>query len=308
MQRRSGWLITTLALVSLGACSDDLPTAPRVSRSELHAALTPAAAARLNESGHFAFEDPIPVGGASWVTRVQARQLAWAFWRTFETDLRRYAAQDRGGSIAANLAICPRVYFVESGYGVFPVELVREYRRGYGASWIVGLCHGAEQQVAISVSVESTDIVVDAEGRVNGILPGDFALVGVVPGVTVPTEPEYGAVFSSSRAHRRVDGVPRLTRNGNRASPFTAIWTYDLESAVSLRGTTSGVERSRLVVGIGKWGSQTDTRMLDWNPDSAAVVREETFYFFVNGTPSTLVVTRRADVPASWEPVTVRTP
>jgi hypothetical protein len=308
MRRRLGVPFALFVLLLFVACTDEGPTVPRVSRSELVAALTPAAAALLDEAGHFSFEDPTPPAGTTWVSRGQARQLALAFWRTFQADVSRLAAQDRGLPIASNLSVCPRVHLAAAGYDPFPPELVRELRRGYGPMWLVGLCSGSEQQVAIAVSVESTDIPIDANGHVQGVLAGDFMIVGVRPGATVPIEPEYGAVFTATRARRLVAGVPRLTRNADRASPFTAIWTYDLDSPVTVVGANSGVDRTRAAFGLGRWSSPTDTRMMDSDPDAAGIPREETLSFFVNGTPATLVVTRRTDVPARWEPVTARTP
>jgi len=297
-----------IACVALAACADDAPTLPQVSRAQLVAALTADAADRLDADGQFVFDAPVPDGSATWVTEAEARRLAFAFWKTFETDAREIAADDRGAPIARTVQLCPRTFFAESGYDPFAPEVVREYRRTFGAAWLVGLCNGTEQQVVIAVSVESTDIAVDANGTVQSVLPGDFYVGGVAPGTSIPTEPEYGAVFVSTRSKRLVARVPRLRRNAGRAGAFSAVWTYELDRPTNVVGVNSGVARSRSTIGVGKWSSATDLRMLDENPDDAALRREETFEFVVNGEGASAVVTRRADVPARWEPVVWRKP
>jgi hypothetical protein len=177
--------LTLIAVAALSSCSDDGPTHPRVTRSQLVAALTADAADRLDADGQFVFDAPVPDGSAMWVTKAEARQLALAFWNTFETDAREIAADDRGAPIARNVQVCPRTFFAESGYDPIAPEVVRAYRRTFSASLLVGLCDGSEQQVAIAVSVESTDLVLDVNGRVQGVVSGDFLLAGVVRGTSI---------------------------------------------------------------------------------------------------------------------------
>ncbi|MBK7908634.1 MAG: hypothetical protein IPJ78_19075 [Gemmatimonadetes bacterium] len=271
------------------------------------AALTPDVAAQLDENGHFVFDAPIG-SDVPWITETRARELAAAYWFSFGHDLRVYASNDRGAPVAANLAVCERAHLAESGYDPFPENLHPGYRHAWGASWVVGLCSGSEQQVAIAVSVELTNMVINASGFVDGVQSGDFFSTGVKPGTTIPAAPEYAAVLTANRSKVLVSDIPRLRRLAQHGSPFTAVWTFPLNSSVQIAGLVSGRERSRSYLSVGWWDDERDLRILDANPDDAGEPREETVSFPVNGTPTTVTITRRADVPVRWEPVARRNP
>jgi hypothetical protein len=194
------------------------------------------------------------------------------------------------------------VFFAEGGYQPFPTELTRTSRRLFGPSWLVSFCNGNEQQVAIAVSVEATDLTIGEDGIVVGARVGDFQSAAVPVGTNFPLEPEVGAVGVAGGVGARVSALPRYRRLANRTDAFSGIWTYSLDATVQLRGIKSGREMDTSEVGFARWESMYNLRPVVANPDSAQVRLSDTLHILVNGeTPTVVEIFRRADVPASLE-------
>jgi hypothetical protein len=281
----------------LSACTDKDITAPRVNAKQVISSVTPELAAQLDANGKFVFAAPSG-GEVPWITADRARELAVGYWTGYGEGLRRNLG------VAENLVPCRRVFFAESAYEEFPPDLTRTSRRSYGPSWIVSLCRGNEQQVAIAVSVLSADLTVDELGIVRGVQSGDFQADAVPVGTTFPLEPELGAVQIAEATGARVSATPRYVRQAKRSNSFSGIWRYPLESTVRLRGVFSGRDIDTDLVAFTRWSSMYDLRPVAANPDSASVERSELLTILVNGTTQTVFeIVRRADVPASVEAV-----
>jgi hypothetical protein len=303
MSRAVRWtlMVGTASGLLLSGCADNDLTAPTVSATQVVGSVTPELAAALDENGRFVFGAPAG-GDVPWISADRARELAVAYVKGYGPAARRYWTEDRGAGIAERLTPCRRVFLAESGYDPFPAELIREYRRAFGATWLVSFCSGGEQQVAIAVSVESTDLTIDEDGVVRGVKSGDFWSTGVPSGTQFPVEPELGSVDIAGTVSSRVSALPRYRRLANRYSAFSGIWTYQLESGVRLRGTRSGVDIDTTVVDFSRWASVRDLRPVMANQDSTGKARSEVFAVSTDGvTWANVEVTRRVDVPVSLE-------
>ena len=299
-------IVGIASALMLSACTDKDITAPRVNAKQVISSVTPELAAQLDANGKFAFAAPSG-GEVQWITADRARELAVGYWTGYGEGLRRNLSPKRDGGVAENLAPCRRVFFAESAYEDFPLDLTRTSRRSYGPSWIVSLCRGNEQQVVIAVSVLSTDLTIDELGIVRGVQSGDFQADAVPVGTTFPLEPELGAVRIAEETGARVSAMPRYVRQAKRSNAFSGIWRYPLESTVRLRGVLSGRNIDTDLVAFTRWSSMYDLRPVTANPDSASVERSELLTILVNGTTQTVFeIVRRADVPASVEAVTRR--
>lgn len=291
--------VSSLAILLVAGCRDE-PTRPPFREDDLREALTASLAASLGSDGRFMFGPDAQ--GAGEIGERRARELAVAYWRSYESTLRIARARDRGAPISAHLTTCSRAFYVESAYESLPSAIPREFRRAFGAQWIVGLCSGQEQQVAISVSAEAMDLQIRGDGKLAGVSGGDFFSVGVAPGANLPALPELGAVTTSKLVGRRVATAPVLRRPGSFFSAFYSKWVYGLEAETTVRGVTSGELRSvdRLA-----FGPATDMRfpqVMASNPAFDAADRIEQLRFFdPNNTLRQFPLTRRADVPAQWE-------
>lgn len=246
--RRTAMLALAPLIVAAAACADALPPAPTQNAGSLRASLTPEVFALLNERGEFPEEALV---GASHVglSAHQAKSLAVAFWTTHEKFVRPYAERDRGAPIAASgLKACPRAHLAESAYEPAGADIPEQIRRSLGDQWLVGLCAGNEQQVAIAVSVSATNVTVE-QGRLGplmrGARSGDFKVMGVRAGAEVPLPPERTVLGAAAMTGRRVASAPRLVRRPMPKSAFTSVWSIGLPTSaygVRRRRTQSGPE------------------------------------------------------------------
>lgn len=301
------WMVAPVLGVVLASCADDPLVAPTVSENEVVAAVTPDVAAMLDANGKFVFQEPAP-GSSPWITADRAVELAQGYLKGYGPPSRERWRVERDAGVAEHLSPCRRVFLAESGYDPFPAELVREYRRALGPMWTVSFCSGGEQQVAIAVSVEATDLTIDEEGIVVGLKSGDFISKGVPVGVTFPIEPEVGAVEVAGTVNARVKALPRYRRLADLYGPYSGIWTYEVESTVRMRGDRSGVNIDTNVVDFSRWASIRDLRPVMANQDSASKSRSEVFQINSGGGSISVEVFRRVDVPVSLESFTVGGP
>lgn len=301
------WAIGLVAsLVALVGCRDDLMQPVRYAEAELTAALTEAAAQRLDGSGRFVLEHPISVEPE--IDAERAREIARAFWVTYAGFVRNGVARERGAPLSSQLEVCPVAYYTESAYDPMPPSIPQVYRRTFGNTWIVGLCAAGEQQVAIAVAAAATGLEVSSQGILLNPEGGDVRVIGVPRGVSIPPSPEASAVRASQAIGTRIAGAPRLQRPGARFGPFSSVWRYPLEQVTEVEGDRSRMWRKVLTLSYGMFGSMRTLRALDGDLSVADGSRLE--YFRGDASPTEsweYVVTRRADVPIRYEPVTRRT-
>lgn len=303
---RTHWMLGLVLAPVLASCGDAAPIfAPTVNQTQVLAAVTPELAASLDGNGKFVFGEPVG-GNVPWISAARARELAVAYWTRYGGSLAPQLAARRKAPVSANVSPCRRVFLAESGYDEFPVEYPRDIRRTYGPTWIVSFCSGSEQQAAIAVSVESTDLTIDEAGFVHGHKPGDFQPSAVPEGAHFPAEPEVGTVGVVAVVGAKVSALPRYRRLAQRYDSFSGIWTFQVESPVRMQGTRSGIEIDTNMVDFSPWSSPRDLRPVMANQDSAGKARLEIFSSSIDGvTWTTHDAYRRISVPVALEPFTV---
>lgn len=279
------------------------PAAKTVSATQLAVAVTGAAADSIDAAGQFLLADRTRQDGTE-ITEQRARELALAYWKTIEQELRIRAKRDRNGvPLSASLQVCPRAFYAESGYDPLPPDLPVEMRRLLGPVWLLGLCNGRMQELAISVSSEATDLGVRADGTISILKSGDFWDVGVPVGARIPAWPENAAVAAAAPGYR-VSGVPFLRRRARNQAMFFADWYYPIEQEGEVRGVNSGVRRRVSALLFGVYSSFSDVRVLDADPDFADESRVEVATVSLGGGNVRQVpITRRADVAFWIEPI-----
>lgn len=298
---RLSCVVGTISALLSSACADEPLAAPTVSQSAVVASVTPEVAAMLDGNGRFVFAPPA-AADVPWISAGRARDLAVAFWKGYGPSLKGTMEEERDAGVADNLTPCRRVFLAESAYEPFAAEVSAVTRRTYGAKWLVSLCHGSEQQIAIAVAVEATNLTIDAGGIARGVRPGDFSVDGVPVGTTYPLEPELGTVGVAEKTTVRVSEIPRYRRRAHLYSALSGLWTYQVESSVRMRLDRSGAEVDTNWVGFFRWNSTYDLRPVASNPDSMGTSRSE----FIPDSPdgirfTTVEILRRSDVPVWLE-------
>ncbi len=306
MKQCSGVVLMALGgLAATLACAGEplAPAASTVTAGQLAAAVTGTVADSIDAAGQFVLADRMRDDGTE-ITEQRARELAIAYWKTIEQELRIRAKRDRYGvPLSARLRICSRAFYAESGYDSLPTDLPVEMRRGLGPQWLLGLCNGDNQELAISVSSEATDLSVRADGTISILKNGDFWDVGVPVGVRIPAWPENAAVAAAAPGYR-VSGVPVLRRRARNQVMFIADWYFPIEQEGEIRGLVSGVSRRVSALQFGIYSSFSDVKVLDAHPDFADESRVEVARVSLGGGNVRLVpITRRADVAFWIEPV-----
>jgi hypothetical protein len=298
---RHGGLGLLLAVVL--SCSDDrLVGPPVVSTDELKAALTEDLSAGLSADGRFVLAEPAP--SPTTVTKERARELIWAYWKRHERTWRYSFDRDRGAPLAANLEMCPWSYYAHSGFDPVESPAPTELRRAWGSKWIFGLCSGAEQQVALAVSDEVTNLKIETSGDIHYVRSGDFFLMAVPIGRNIPAPPEWSAVSTSKKVRARVSGVPILQRRGDLSVPVIADWVFPIETSTLVRGHDSEVERSVSALAFGEYfgRGRVEHVPLDADPEYAAAPRGIRLTAMTSPTTSqTFTILRRLNVPARRE-------
>lgn len=243
-----------LSAVIAAGCLRDVPTEPRGTLDQLSAALTPAAYAALGADGRFDFPTPV-AAGEPMIGESRAKELALAFFKSRGPWIAQSSRilDDRAGGIDSDLAPCGRAYLMESAYEQpLAPEFPENVRWERGAKWIVRLCKGDEQQLAVAIPVRAIALQVAADG---GFAPGtDIPFLcyrGVEEGVLVPPSPEVGAVAVSRALRTRISAPPVLRRIRGRGcqADFGAVWHFDLEREVEVRGVESRYPRTISVAG-----------------------------------------------------------
>lgn len=301
-----------LAIASIGgglACSEPL-TVHRVSESELLASLTPEAASALDGDGKFI----LPTGGGAGsgeISAERAKELALAIWQSHSAFLLSYAEADRGAPIAsADLVPCPRAYYAESAHEPLGETYPSSLRRHFGAQWLVGLCHGSEQQVAVAIAATATNLNYERLGgriRFQGARSGDFMFIGVKPGASIPIAPEVAVVLAASATERRAASVPVLRRRAAPHSALNSTWSVELEQPIDVRGKASDVHRSVREIAVGHFEGWMTPKLAVEHPGgaSSSISESVTIRDRTTGSERQFQLRRRSAVPKRLEPFSV---
>lgn len=253
--RLQGWSIVTVVTVvtvaAVGttlACRDGDPTGPNLSGVQ-RSSVTGEAASAIGSDGLFIMTHRTSRGE---INEADAVRLAAAFWHDNARFLLSVVERDRGSTIADELRPCPRAFYARSAYDAVPANAPAAFRKVVGSHWIVGMCEGSAQQVAIAVSVAATDAVVGS-GEVRLHHPGNanFFVMGVPVGAQIPMTPESIADFTAKRTSMRLSMVPELVMRPYPNSPLVALWQVTLEAAVRVKGVSTKSSRDREVLFAG---------------------------------------------------------
>lgn len=246
----------SFALLFLTACSGASEVSsprPGVSSAELAAAVTGAAAANI-ANGAFQLA-PAPPDESPTLTETQARYFAELLATQSGWMIGDDLQAQHGGPIEfKSLKACGPSLYARSPFQHIPDELPSSLRYYYSAFWIVALCdRSGMRAVSVAVASIATDISVDSRGN---LLPsaGAFRMIGIPAAwqSAIPASPEGAAVLAAQRTGRRVTTVPILfAPNPVDAFPQGALWSFDIDAEVGLRGATSGssLQTRRVLVG-----------------------------------------------------------
>ncbi len=125
--------------------------------------------------------------------------------------------------------------------------------------------------------------------------------MGVPVGVVVPMLPEMAAAFVAERSGTRIDAVPRLVMRPYPFSGIAAVWHFDLESPVTVRGDVSQTMRTLSTVITGHLDGWGRPLLVAGQPEDSRV--DEVLIAGPSGPPLQYRFIRRPDVPRALEPV-----
>lgn len=270
-----------LAILAVGTafgCTD--PTGPGAVPvpPDVRPWVTGAAAASLDDDGHFVFPDPAPPGPDEMVDGPFAAELALAFIRTWVANpnvirigggssIRERLERDHGGPVDWS-TVRPdarAAYFARTPYEPLPDSIGRDsLRRFYGPHYLVPLFEGDEQVASIWVAAYSTEVAITAEGFVD--LPavyGNEFFPGGVPGglpFMLPLWPEEAVMFASEATGAKVAEIPVLTQLEAPKAPQGAVWQLTMDREITVLEIDSGVSRRARTVYVGVWGDPLTVR------------------------------------------------
>jgi hypothetical protein len=238
--------------------------------AELRAALTPAAAAALGPDGRFAPAD-VPATGRAQVGAARAESLAVGLARGNLVLARAQHERERGAPIPFDrLAACGPTRYAEAPLARLPNDVpdtnAHPSQKAAGPWWLVTLCDPAgDPAFAVAVSAYSTDLGLDAAGRV--VFPpfggNDFVPTALTRGASRAAPwglpgPEAAAVLAARVSGRRVAAAPVLVAPYYReapdapgalggASPLGARWRVALDGSARVRTADGRVLEVRKV-------------------------------------------------------------
>ncbi len=197
---------------------------------------------------------------SSTLTSSQTAELATGYLAllnapTSTGDTKSVAQADRGAPIAwTQLGICWRPTFVHSPWARPPDTVPPAVRRYYSAQWSVSLC-GADGRAQAAVGIADADasglLSVDPQAwLLTDSLSGRFSVTGMPSRFTqgLPLPPEQAVAFLFRATGRPIASVPEaynpVDENFIGQLPPCGAWRIRLDSAISVRGEQSGVQRS----------------------------------------------------------------
>lgn len=233
-----------LSGLALVGCGDPLQ-APGDQSSKLRSSVVPGLQRDIDGTGRFFLSGQ----SAGEISGSLAERLAEDYWDDAKLWIGAAMEKQRGTSIHIDdLKSCGRPIYAASAYGAIPSDAPTALKHVAGSHWIVGLCYGTTQEVAISVAASNgVEHTGKAKGRLRKTGNATFYAMGVPLGARVPMSPEALTIEAASSSDRLVSALPRLVMQPLPKSPFFALWEIQLAS-------TSSKERTILYAGpIFEW-------------------------------------------------------
>ena len=215
--------------------------------------LVGAARASFGDDGRFhvsaAEAQPAPA-----LSENDAIATAAAFWAAFGQNLGLVVTHDRGGAgtRAASVAPCGEAFLAASSLSPAASSLSRPRALLLGAQWIVPLCDGNSTGAVLAIAADGTRLSPETIRAASPTeLNATVHIYGLPDGARLIVSAEEAAAFASTRTGLRVSSVPRLIRAEEPVSGWYALWSVELESAVTVRGARTGRTRALSRVWVG---------------------------------------------------------
>ena len=227
-----------------------VPTPPAIT-TVAATVLEGQALAALGPDGRFAsaaarFPTPFPTLSAAEAESVAVRFLrVWG--ESYQSDL----SAERGAPISVSrLRACGAAIYAESGLAPVADSIIATLRIHWGPYWEVLLCDGEVQQVIFGIGAYATtltglDFSTAYGGPIAELLNASLSIRGIPVSVRFPSNAEEAAARVAAATGRKVSSIPRLVRARTPLSGWWAMWSVSLDSAVMVRGSQTGVARSR---------------------------------------------------------------
>ena len=294
----------TIPVAMLWGCNSDGPAALR--RGDLASVLTPDVRTQLVQ-GEFVMPEASFQAGE--IDAAQAKALANAYWHVRPDAFRGAVDVDRGAAVHfATLRPCGQAYYAASAYRSVPGHPDAIIQKLLGAYWLVPMCENMTEEVLISVSARASDAEV-VNGQMVRSGSGNFQVIGVPEGVTIPAPPELIAEFVANVTGRRIAAVPELVMRPFPKGAAVAVWRVVLDAPATVVGRTSGKasEVTALVAGhLNGWRSYALASGLNSSAANASSEEVQEFDDIDPNTPGqsrrlSFTVTRRANVDRDLE-------
>ena len=259
-QLRSIALVSAVG-VTVGACERSLAPgsgsntplpSPAPITTVPASALSGDALAALGPDGRFAraatqLPAPFPI-----MTSFEAESVTTAWWRVWGGAARLVIGDDRGAPVSLTLTLCGPAQYAESSVGPSPDTATIRFRIRWGPRWVVTLCDGAEQVAVVAVAAFASPLAgAGLIGPADTLVDVGIVFQGIPVGVRYPMNPEEAAARAAALTGRRIDSLPRLVLARPSFVQWLAMWSVSLDSAVSVRGLTTGRVRARQVLWYG---------------------------------------------------------
>lgn len=305
-RRANTKVVIAVAAIALG-CSDTSPMTEPKARITI-AEVTPTLEATLTADGKFV----LPMSAVNPPGEISGEQ-AIAIANRYVRDVAPWLASsweaDHGGVVRAKeLTSCAQAIYAGSPYATLRGARVSELTvRTFGPHWVVPMCAQGQLQVVVAFSSQAIELTTDLASAKTPLPWGraDIRSFGVPSGVAASLfTPEGAAQRAFAASGKRIATVPTLIMNPMPGSPVLVRWRMDLEAPITIRGTRSGVARTRGTLLVGFGDTFKKAGLLDGDPSGqpAALLWTDA----VTKEPFTLLLTTLA--PASVEMVTREEP
>ena len=303
MQRMTFCLMTSaLAVASpfLSACTLDQGSMSPASAPAITAFVSGAALEAVDARGRFVLRSP----GRDTLSETQATALADAYLHTYGVmAVGRYRRETGVQFELAEARPCGPAYLTTSPYESVSGGSIQT-QRYFGPHWLVTFClAGNRPIVCVSVSALALELIgKDLRDPNVGIQPGDFREESIRPTMAgAPVSPELAVKTVAEMLDRRITTVPVLLQPPLPFISQLALWQVSLDRPVRVRGSRSGVDVNAQIVFFG-WDLSAQSmrlhRSLEFEERSDSTIA-------VHAGVTRTVGVRNADLPGSFEPVTV---
>lgn len=254
-RRRTFALILGATTLAVAACQDDAVSVSTQPNSSILQASMLVGAARASFGGDGRFHpSAAEAQPAPAMSPNDAIATAAAFWAAFGQNLGVLVTRDRGGASirAGAVTPCGMAFLAASSLSPAAGSLSRPRALLLGAQWIVPLCDGNSTRAVLAIAADGTPLNPQTMRDASPTeLNATVHIYGLPDGARPIVSAEEAATFAFTRTGLRVSSVPRLIRAEAPVSGWHALWSVELESAVTVTGARTGRARALNRVWVG---------------------------------------------------------